>query len=368
MTENTMQRVDVRNFVYVPPEDVPGIDSPAFARYLFDPFKDIPPQPYALYLNGVGFLPLGDVTTITGSPKSGKSTLLSILVGALVKGEFQGLTTEDKKPRAVLWIDTEQNEYTINRLYERICVWGGVTKDYLNDRFHVLTTRMADWQDKRLAVESALAYFEPDVIIIDGGADFLTENNEAQSQDFFLWLGELRKRYNDRTNIIQVIHLNKTVDASGSRTPRGFIGSEAQRKSGDVYELMRAEGGSTTTVVQRLTRNEVLPPFSFSLQETETGTTVEVRAEDSGDFDPEEYNELDTLLATAFQDGRKDMSAKEIQERTPSWQGFKDRTLRRKIETAVRYRLLARTERTRRGSTPRYAYTGFDIPFKEDTK
>ena len=71
-----------------------------------------PDPPYLLKAAGVGILPRGDIQTLIGQAKSGKSTAARALIIALLRGEFGNVQAAQKHARAaVLLADTEQAEH-----------------------------------------------------------------------------------------------------------------------------------------------------------------------------------------------------------------------------------------------------------------
>ena len=67
----------------------------------------LPEMKHLLNINGVNCFPRGDLVAISGKEKCGKTTDCRIIVSALMKGEYMGVTALEKNV-SVLWIDTEQ--------------------------------------------------------------------------------------------------------------------------------------------------------------------------------------------------------------------------------------------------------------------
>lgn len=337
--ENHQKKIDALKLKYIPPEDVEGIYVLSCLRTSVNFLAGIPPVEYSLRLNGRGFLPLGEVTTVTGGPKVGKSSFLALLTTALIKGSFQGLSTRDGKPKSVVWIDTEQGLSTIMGIVEKICKWADLDKRTANRRVTIHQVSGESPAGMRDVVSTALREYEPEVLYIDTGADFLKATKEEDALDFFRWIKAEMTATGGRVNVIVALHLNKTRDADGIRTVRGFIGTEAERKSAEILELTRF--GGTTEVRQRLTRHEPgLQPFSFSI--TEQGVTVSA---DTGS-DNEERRECSNILDKTFRDGGQTrLTLAEIKKHTPAWDGISDNTIRAKLTQAEKWGIIG-VERT----------------------
>ena len=82
--------------------------------------------------------PRGDLTTITGPAKSGKTFLVSMLMACCVKRQVLAFERVREEPLKVVWLDTEQSRMTTKRiLTERV---GKM----------VLTTDYADYTDNSI--------------------------------------------------------------------------------------------------------------------------------------------------------------------------------------------------------------------------
>ena len=66
---------------------------------------------------------LGNISTVKGKAKSRKSTLLSLIVGAAIKGDSIGdkiRCTLPENKQKILYVDTEQQKYHVGFLLRRV--------------------------------------------------------------------------------------------------------------------------------------------------------------------------------------------------------------------------------------------------------
>lgn len=87
--------------------------------YEFDPTVEHPLPEMLIKRDGVGTLPLKDITVIAGKAKNGKSFVISIFVASIL-GETSFFTPE-KQNQKVLYFDTEQSDCNVAIIYSRIC-------------------------------------------------------------------------------------------------------------------------------------------------------------------------------------------------------------------------------------------------------
>jgi len=210
----------------------------------------------------------------------------------------------DKKPLRVLWVDTEQSQQStqdiiVNRIIPLI---ENCHTDSTDDTDNVLNTDFTDYTDyaaqaapaqrksvkqscvpavasgkaerrsvcdldstffafnlrglgfekRRAVVEAAVRTVQPDIVIIDGIKDLITDINDAvQATHIMEHLMALAQRYN--CCIVNVLHQNKS---EADRNMRGSIGTELTNKAFEVYECEYLERHKVFRVTQTLSRRQ----------------------------------------------------------------------------------------------------------------
>src|ERR1700757_226226 len=175
----------------------------------------------------------GNLTTISGASKSGKSAFTSILIAGAIStdGVIDGLELVNVQPnvhkKAVIHIDTEQAKHKHQNNLLSVLRRANMDDDceYLLSynirelevtQYMEVTTRMC---------EEALQQFNGiHLMVIDGIADYIKDVNDAeQSTTIVKYFEELAIKYH--MPIIVIVHTNP-----GSDKERGHLGSQCQRK------------------------------------------------------------------------------------------------------------------------------------------
>lgn len=200
---------------------------------------------------------VGDLSVITGQPKSRKTFLVTAICSAFLSPDgYLGLT-----PAIVgklLLIDTEQSKpfvlSVIKRIY-RILEWD--YNDHHDNEINVLTLRELTASERLIALEEAIVKFNPKLVVVDGFADLLSDTNSLEeSTKKVSILMRFSSQYN--CHICSVVHTNPNSDKM-----RGHTGSELQRKSETVLLVTKSE--DITTVSPQFCRNLEFSKFSFRI-------------------------------------------------------------------------------------------------------
>ena len=210
----------------------------------------------------------------------------------------------DKKPLRVLWVDTEQSQQStqdilVNRIIPLIefshtdntdntdNVLNTDFTDYtdyatqaapaqrksvrqscvpavasgkaerrsvcdLDSTFFAFNLRGLGFEKRRAVVEAAVRTVQPDIVIIDGIKDLITDINDAvQATHIMEHLMALAQSYN--CCIVNVLHQNKS---EADRNMRGSIGTELTNKAFEVYECEYLERHKVFRVTQTLSRRQ----------------------------------------------------------------------------------------------------------------
>ena len=108
------------------------------------------------------------------------------------------------------------------------------------------------FEKRREMVEAAVRTVMPDIVIIDGIKDLITDINDAvQATQIMEHLMALAQRYN--CCMVNVLHQNKS---EADRNMRGSIGTELTNKAFEVYECEYLERHKLFRVTQTLSRRQ----------------------------------------------------------------------------------------------------------------
>ncbi len=202
-----------------------------------------PPVP-VITINGETISTEGNLTTISGASKSGKSAFSSILIAGAISndGVIDGLDSVEVQPntncKAVLHFDTEQarhkHQYNVKSILKR----AGMEK--CHEYFLSYNIRELDISDYATITNDICHAAEEQfggihLVVIDGIADYISDvNDPIQSNAIVKFFEELAIKH--QTPIIIIVHTNP-----GSDKERGHLGSQCQRKSESVI-MVKTEG------------------------------------------------------------------------------------------------------------------------------
>jgi KaiC/GvpD/RAD55 family RecA-like ATPase len=223
----------------------------------------------------------GELVAACGKAKSGKTLFLSILMAACLTEKALALERHiyltDVKPLRVLWIDTEQSQQStqdimVNRILplskeseksvqsvvsnsSAISVEIEKTEESVKSvasNLFAFNLRGLGFEKRREVVEAAIRHVRPDIVIIDGIKDLITDINDAvQATQIMEHLMALAQRGN--CCIVNVLHQNKS---EADRNMRGSIGTELTNKAFEVYECEYLERHKLFRVTQTLSRRQ----------------------------------------------------------------------------------------------------------------
>jgi len=246
------------------------------------PETDLPPMQPLFSMFDVPCFYRGELVADCGKAKSGKTFFLSILMSACLTQKALALkrwkTNEDTpdndadgtgcKPLKVLWLDTEQSQQSTQEiLKERIIPLAeqdlaemaetqtSTTSPppfYINNQLYAFNLRGLGFKKRSKMVEVALHTIKPDICIIDGVKDLMTDINDAVQATLVMEkLMELAKKRN--CCIVCVLHLNKSEQ---DRNMRGSIGTELTNKAFEVFQCEALDDSGTFKVAHTFSRKQ----------------------------------------------------------------------------------------------------------------
>lgn len=204
------------------------------------------------YTNGELFSK-GNISSVIGKAKSRKTYLCTLFSGAIINGNLYGKFRSDKY--RVLYIDTEQSPWYVQKVLQRIIKIGGT--ESMIGIFHL---RPLNPRDRVSMIDAILkAYSFYDFVVIDGARDLLYDiNSQEQSTEVVTKLLYWSETYN--MHIQTVIHENKNDNYA-----RGHIGTEIMNKSETV---IRVEKQQHLSIVHcDYSRNLPFDDFAFSIED-----------------------------------------------------------------------------------------------------
>lgn len=219
-----------------------------------DIHKEIAPPEFVLKLNindeVFDFGSKGDFTLLTGKAKSRKTFAITMLVANYLK---------DEREKKVLYFDTEQSEYYVQKAVKRISILNGFTSENIL-AYHL----RAKTPLERLEMIELAIYDNEEVglVIIDGVRDLVTSINDEQqatsiSSKLLRWTQDLK------IHLITVLHQNKADTSS-----RGHLGTELNNKAETVFSVTVDNNDEENSIFESVfSKNKSIKPFAFFINE-----------------------------------------------------------------------------------------------------
>ncbi len=215
-----------------------------------------------LSYKGKCFLVKGDITAVKGRAKSGKTHFLAVLIAAILRGRYAEYLALESNLR-ILHIDTEQGMLNFQSVIKKALRLAGLPMDRDCERLNTYNLRELSVKNRIQAVGLLVEARCPDVLIIDGVRDLLSDFNDiGQSSEVVNFLMAISKQ--KKCAIITVLHENKA-----DNNMRGHLGTELLNKCSDVFQVQRSgdDERSFYKVTQTDTRNLPIEDFTFQIGE-----------------------------------------------------------------------------------------------------
>ena len=264
------------------------------------PETDLPPMQPLFSMFDVPCFYRGELVADCGKAKSGKTFFLSILMSACLTQKALALKrwqpsedtpgndadSTDCKPLKILWLDTEQSQQSTQEILKKRIIpfaeqdlakmaeTGTTTTSPppfdINNQLYAFNLRGLGFKKRNRMVEVALHTIKPDICIIDGVKDLMTDINDAVQATLIMEkLMALAKKRN--CCIVCVLHLNKSEQ---DRNMRGSIGTELTNKAFEVFQCEALDDSTTFKVAHTYSRKQRMKQ-KFYYRINEQGQPVE---------------------------------------------------------------------------------------------
>jgi len=281
----------------------------------------------------------GNMITVEGAVKCGKSGILSAIIGAAVsenlEGDFLGLEVPERDG-FILHFDCEQSHKAHHKLITNAVSRRGGLEDIPNclKTFSLLDAAISDrWPACELAVDDLAKIGQIRMVIFDGGADFLLQlNDEEESRIMVQRMHQLAHQY--QCLVVIVIHENP--NAEGGKT-RGHFGSELWRKSQSCLGVSKGSDAISSVYGKFLRDGEWLAKdshyFRWDLNAGMHVTCDDPSVERMAAKDDLKKKALRDLASKIFKTDL--MKHKELEQAIVKATGLSDRTARTRIAEMV---------------------------------
>lgn len=227
--------------------------------HIIDMEQPLPPPEYLGAMNGVSILQRGDLSTIRGKAKTGKSHGCYIIAAALLRGVFGVLQRASADTIRILIFDTEQNPCDVQQRIGNLCRLADISPR-MNHEELLAYSAIHDTEEQRIErLEELIKRHHSDFVILDGVRDLMHNFNDIEETAKVM--GKLRTlAATYKCNIMSVIHENPSDQ---SNKGRGHIGTELTNKVSDGFRVEYDKDNEWHTVSHIDHRHKCAGEFSF---------------------------------------------------------------------------------------------------------
>ncbi len=220
---------------------------------------EVPPEEYALEVDGKGIFARRDIHAVKAKQKAGKTTTLKVFMAALLIGVMFRVKSLIAKPH-ILYFDTEQSRTDTKLILSDVAQMTGLADSTIDSQVSLHSLRRCDRDMLLPMLRVAIEDGQPDVVFIDGIVEFVESfNDESQAKELIHDLLVLCDERN--CAIVNVLHTNK---ADEDHNMRGHLGTMLAQKSATVLECTKVKGSSVITVKCSEARHEEMPEWSIT--------------------------------------------------------------------------------------------------------
>ncbi len=218
----------------------------------FNPNETPPADELCMDIDDIPIAARGNLTVIQGKAKSGKSAMISAVLGAAHRGEVVTIgdtlciNWQGKASGAIIHMDTEQSLADWHGLVSRSLTRSGIPD--MSSRLVSLPIVMFTRSERLKILRETMEYERAeqgaiDLVILDGVADLcISPNDEVEALDLVSKIHALSQEF--ECPIFCVLHENPSTDQGKTR---GHLGSELNRKAfGNIRIDKNNETGIST--------------------------------------------------------------------------------------------------------------------------
>lgn len=238
----------------------------------------IEPQEYLFQMNGKPCFPVGELVAVTGKQKAGKTFFCSMLIALAMRREVMGIRRISPRGLRVMWIDTEQSRQTTQKILKQRIRRMIDAERLPQDQIRVFNLRANNWKDRLGMVETAVRWWKPDLVVLDGIRDLIDDiNDHVKSSNLVTRLSQLSSGYTRTPDdgpqvqewqpccMVCVLHQNKAAE---DKTLRGATGTELFNKCFEGWECAKDIEKLLFTVTQVATREfDIKEPLRFRVDD-----------------------------------------------------------------------------------------------------
>lgn len=259
-----------------------------------------PDNQFYFEIDGYKFLTSSDLHTIGAKQKGGKTSLISILLAAILCGQW-GRVRCLVSDMTVLYVDTEMKPVDTQMLGMKAAKMARVDTSILSQRIHLVNFRPLSPSEMEEGIRYFIQKYKPMLVVIDGIVDLCANFNDVEaSQNLVLnFLMKMAEEHN--CAIVNVLHTNKTDNYTELR---GHLGAFFEQKGVTVIKCEKDDKSNIVTVKFPTHRYAPVPDFHFGFDDQ----GVPVPAD-------EQYDALEMIKLKVKNDAKAEERQKVIEQR-----------------------------------------------------
>ena len=135
--------------------------------------------------------------------------------------------------------------------------------EILDEYFQIFNVRGEAWCDRLPLLETAVRYYHPDLVVLDGVRDLVSDINDGVvAQNVVERLMHLASECH--CCIVCVLHQNKSIE---DRNLRGWIGTELKNKAFEVYECYKSSERIFSWSQTDTRKYDIPEPLNFAVND-----------------------------------------------------------------------------------------------------
>jgi len=221
--------------------------------------KENPKPPVVLSVYDSCISTLGNFSLIIGKAKARKTFFVSMIVAALCRSNNILNGTLPPEKNVIILFDTEQSEYHVSKMANRILRLIG----HIPDNLIVYYLRKYTPQERLALIEYAIENTQNlGFVVIDGIKDLVTSINDEEqatttASKLLKWTDE------KQIHILNVLHQNKA-----DNNARGHLGTELVNKAETVLSITKDSNNDSISIVEaEYCRDKEPQPLAFEIND-----------------------------------------------------------------------------------------------------
>ncbi|MCQ2242795.1 MAG: AAA family ATPase [Bacteroidaceae bacterium] len=222
-----------------------------------------PDNIFLFSVDGAPVITMADIHTIGAKQKGGKTSLVAILMAAILCGEWNRVKCL-MKDMCMLYIDTEMKKVDTQELGVKAATMAEVEATSISDRLHLVNFRPLTPKEMEDGIRYFINKYKPQLVVIDGIVDLCTNFNDVEASQNLVLNFLMKTAEEKQCAIINILHTNKT---DGYTELRGHLGAYFEQKGATVIKCEKDDDTNIVTVKFPTHRYAPVPEFHFTFDE-----------------------------------------------------------------------------------------------------